>query len=155
MSSAAARPELAFPVEPARQCTALPDRVRRPCKRTSQRLRGDRIRQAAPKRPSVQRVLGTRSIFRELDDIRPIPDDVADHLWQSARAPCPMAGRCRRARCGPGWQDNGRRALREKVPQRMLELLKRYAAALRPTYGTAAQCLLTWVGDTKSKWIGK
>jgi hypothetical protein len=49
----------------------------------------------------------------------------------------------------------------------MLELLNTYAGrdperhkeiaplALRPTYDTAARCLLKWVGYKKSKWIGK
>jgi hypothetical protein len=49
----------------------------------------------------------------------------------------------------------------------MLELLKTYAGrdperqkeiaplVLQPTYKTAAQCLLTWVGYTRSKWRGK
>jgi hypothetical protein len=58
------------------------------------------------------------------------------------------------------------RAFRDEVPPSMLELLKTYAArdperlkeiaplVLRPTYKTAAQCLLTWVGYKKSKWHG-
>jgi hypothetical protein len=59
------------------------------------------------------------------------------------------------------------RAFRDEVPRSMLELLQTYAArdperkkeiavlALRPTYETAARCLLTWVGYKKSKWTGK
>jgi hypothetical protein len=59
------------------------------------------------------------------------------------------------------------RAFREEVPRSMLSLLQTYAArdperkkeiaplALRPTYETAARCLLTWVGYKKSKWTGK
>jgi hypothetical protein len=59
------------------------------------------------------------------------------------------------------------RAFRDRVPQSMLNLLQTYAArdperqkeiatlVLLPTYETAAQCLLTWVGYKKSKWRGK
>jgi|ERR1700722_4092844 hypothetical protein len=59
------------------------------------------------------------------------------------------------------------RAFGDEVPRSMLELLQTYAGrdperkkeiavlALRPTYETAARCLLTWVGYKKSKWTGK
>jgi hypothetical protein len=60
-----------------------------------------------------------------------------------------------------------RRAFKDKIPASMLALLQTHAArdlerqkdiaplALVPTYGTAAQCLVKWVGYKKSKWTGK
>jgi hypothetical protein len=100
----------------------------------------------------------------------PIPADV---VTLSAKRSCSsfMAGRC-----GPRWQDNAdqhdlRAGGRSSIPRRGASehagAFAEYAArdaerkkeiavlALRPTYETAARCLLTWVGYKKSKWTGK